>query len=168
MTPDHARLFAFESDFVATLRCIPMAVRLKLDTCGIKLTLRQWSRFSSQDRRELLMTACTSPEEIAAYRETLMDLALARAGEVARPLPPLPLSLWDEAQPSSDTVTAYARTLGLTAPTAPKWRALTALQRFALIKLTRDNHDNINFPAAMAEFGMLTDARTARGVLVVR
>ena len=40
------QLFAFESDFVATLRCVPMAVRFKLDRCGIKLSLRQWSRFS--------------------------------------------------------------------------------------------------------------------------
>lgn len=34
--------FAFESDFVDSLRCIPMVVRYKLDTCGIKLKLPEW------------------------------------------------------------------------------------------------------------------------------
>ncbi len=34
-------MFDFESDFVASLRCIPMCVRFKLDLCEIKLSLRQ-------------------------------------------------------------------------------------------------------------------------------
>ncbi len=36
-------LFQFEADFVASLRCIPIQVRYKLDTCGIKLKLVQES-----------------------------------------------------------------------------------------------------------------------------
>lgn len=38
--------FKFEADFVDTLRCVPMIVRFKLDTVGIKLSLRAWSRFA--------------------------------------------------------------------------------------------------------------------------
>ncbi len=53
------QLFAFENDFVATLRCIPMAVRFKLDRCGIKLTLRQWSRLTHSDRTDLLIKNAT-------------------------------------------------------------------------------------------------------------
>ncbi|HEY1709528.1 MAG TPA: nitrate reductase associated protein [Rhizomicrobium sp.] len=30
----HNQTLAFESEFVATLRCVPMAVRMKLDVCG--------------------------------------------------------------------------------------------------------------------------------------
>ena len=63
-----AQLFEFESDFVASLRCVPMAVRFKLDACGIKLTLRQWSRFTRGDRQDLLMAACEGPAEIEDYR----------------------------------------------------------------------------------------------------
>jgi len=37
-----ADFFEFEADFVDSLRCIPMHVRLKLDTC-IKLKLAQWN-----------------------------------------------------------------------------------------------------------------------------
>jgi hypothetical protein len=38
--------FAFENDFVDTFRCIPMIVRYKLDTCGIKLKLPEWVKLS--------------------------------------------------------------------------------------------------------------------------
>jgi len=34
-----ADFFQFEADFVDSLRCIPMQVRFKLATCGIKLKL---------------------------------------------------------------------------------------------------------------------------------
>jgi hypothetical protein len=37
-------LFVFEGDFVDNLRCIPMQVRYKLDTCSIKLRLSDWNR----------------------------------------------------------------------------------------------------------------------------
>ena len=78
------QLFDFESDFVATLRCVPMAVRFKLDACGIKLTLRQWSRFTRQDRQDLLTAACDSPAEIGAYRAALIALIAVRADTLSR------------------------------------------------------------------------------------
>ncbi len=36
---NHTHLFAFENDSVASLRCIPMAVRLELDRSGVKRSL---------------------------------------------------------------------------------------------------------------------------------
>jgi hypothetical protein len=150
-----AYLFAFESDFVATLRCVPMAVRLKLDRCAIKLSLRQWSRFTRDDRRRLLELACRTPAEIATYRAELVDLIALRAGEPAKPLADLPAPLWEQAEAPPPVVVAFAASLGVAPPTNAKWRVLNELERFALIKLTRDNHDNINFLPAMREFGLL-------------
>jgi hypothetical protein len=147
-------LFAFEQDFVATLRCIPMAVRLKLDVCGIKLSLRQWSRFTEVDRRGLLLAQCSTPAEVAAYREALVALVAVRANEAAKPLVDPPCGQWDDSARVPPGVTAYARSLGLAPPSRDRWRRLTRLQRFALIKLTRDNHDNVNFAPAMQEFGL--------------
>jgi hypothetical protein len=80
------QLFAFESDFVATLRCVPMAVRFKLDHCGIKLTLRQWSRFTPEDRKRLLLAPCDTPREVEAYRSTLTELVALRSGGELRRL----------------------------------------------------------------------------------
>jgi hypothetical protein len=151
-------MFAFESDFVASLRCVPMAVRLKLDLCGIKLFLRQWSRFTREDRYALLMRRCGDSGEIAAYREALTTLIGERTGEIARLLTDAPCGQWDIAERAAAAVTGYAWSLGLSPPSARQWAALSRLQRFALIKLTRDNHDNVNFAPAMREFGLVAEA----------
>lgn len=152
------QMFAFESDFVATLRCVPMAVRLKLDLCGIKLTLRQWSRFTRAERRNRLLAACKARSEISAYRATLTALIARRTGGVASPLAQAPCGQWDVAHRLPVTVADYARSVGLPPPTLRQWASLSRLQRFALIKLTRDNHDNVNFAPAMAEFGLVAQA----------
>lgn len=148
------QLFAFEDDFVATLRCIPMAVRLKLDRSGIKLSLRQWSRFTREDRQELLDLPCGSACEVCAYHDRLVALVALRAKEAARLLPEAPAALWELVGEAPPVVTDYARSVGVPPPTAREWRRLTELQRFVLIKLTRDNHDNVNFVPAMREFGL--------------
>ena len=148
-------MFAFEADFVATLRCVPMAVRFKLDACAIKLTLRQWSRFTRPDRQDLLDRPCETTAEIASYRAALVELIALRTGEVATPLATPPCGAWEDARQTAPVVSAYARSLGLPAPSAAQWARLSRLQRFVLIKLTRDNHDNVNFTPAMAEFGLL-------------
>ncbi len=150
-----AQLFAFEDDFVASLRCIPMAVRLKLDRSGIKLTLRQWSRFTRDDRRDLLDAPCRTAEEVATYRARLVDLVALRAKEEAKPLGELPAPIWESALAPPLVVASFAASVGVTPPSARAWGELSELQRFALIKLTRDNHDNVNFIPAMREFGLV-------------
>jgi len=148
-------LFAFEDDFVATLRCIPMAVRLKLDRSGIKLTLRQWSRFTRDDRHALLAAPCRTGVEMAAYRERLVELVALRAKEEAKPLADPPAPIWESAMATPPVVASFAQSVGVSPPSARAWGELTELQRFALIKLTRDNHDNVNFIPAMREFGLV-------------
>jgi len=148
------QLFAFEDDFVASLRCIPMAVRLKLDRSGVKLSLRQWSRFTREDRQALLELPCGAACEVCAYHDRLVELVALRASEAAKPLPEPSAALWEAVGETPPVVTDYARSVGLAPPTAREWRRLSELQRFALIKLTRDNHDNVNFVPAMREFGL--------------
>ena len=150
-----AQLFAFENDFVASLRCIPMAVRMKLDRCAIKLSLRQWSRFGREDRQHLLERPCRSPAQVDAYRAGLVELVNLRTGEKATPLEVPPLALRESATEVPLVVTTYARSIDVAPPTLADWCTLDELQRYVLIKLTRDSHDNINFIPAMQEFGLL-------------
>ena len=150
----HDHLFAFESEFVTTLRCVPMAVRFKLDRVGIKLTLRQWSRLTAADRRELLSRPCRSPEEQAAYRERLEALVQERTGDVAKPLPTPEPPEWKTTDGPPAAVTAFAEAAGVAPPSREAWRKLARLQRFVLVKLSRDNHDNVNFVPALREFGL--------------
>jgi hypothetical protein len=150
----HAQLFDFESDFVASLRCVPMAVRFKLDRALIKLSLRQWSRFTRDDRQALLMRPCDTPAEIDDYRRLLVDLVAQRAGEPAKPLAEPPVDLWTHTVSTPDEISRYAASIGLRPPTDAQWADLSVLQRFVLAKLTRDNHDNVNFVPALKEFGL--------------
>lgn len=147
-------LFAFESDFVDSLRCIPMAVRFKLDLAEIKLSLRQWSRFTPADRRDLLLLPCVTTAEIKAYRARLIALITDRVGENAKPLPEAVCQLWRQSHATPDIVVRQAAAAGLPRPTDRQWTALSPLKRFALLKLTRAGHDNINFVPAMREFGL--------------
>jgi hypothetical protein len=151
----HNQTFAFESDFVDTLRCIPMAVRMKLDACGIKLTLRQWSLLWTGDRRELLDTPCQTDSEVSSYRARLCAMVDARTGTVASALAPDQQPLWPCSAAPPQQVVDFARDLGLRAPAHEHWRALSSLQRFALGKLSRASHDNVNFVPALREFGLL-------------
>ncbi len=145
-------LFAFEDDFVATLRCIPMAVRFKLDLCGVKLSLRQWSRLSAEDRRELLMTPCDRPAEAETYRRQLTHLIEEKTGGGVKPLPEGSTVPWDQPERTPEAVKVFAASIDVAPPADLAWSGLTPLQRFVLLKLSRDNHDNVNFLPAMAEF----------------
>lgn len=151
----HDHLFAFESDFVATLRCVPMAVRFKLDRVGIKLTLRQWSSFTDAVRRTLLLTPCESPDEQQDYRARLETMVREATGETARALPATDVLIWDETDGPPPAIIAFAETAGVPPPSNADWRRLADLERFVLAKLSRDNHDNVNFVPAMSEFGLL-------------
>jgi hypothetical protein len=125
---------------------------------AIKLSLRQWSRFALADRHELLITPCASPSEIDAYESMVVDLITASSREEPKRLPELPIPLWETVDATPAAVIDFARSLGVAAPWLRDWRELSELQRFTLIKLTRDNHDNVNFLPAMREFG-LTDGK---------
>lgn len=157
-------LFAFENDFVATLRCVPMAVRFKLDRCGIKLTLRQWSRFTTEERRSLLMRPCHTPAEADAYRLHLVALVAARSGSEATPLSAPPEPLWEQGDQTPQAVRDFALGIGVAPPSDPAWSGLTQLQRFTLLKLSRDNHDNVNFVPALREFGLAAELSSDREI----
>jgi hypothetical protein len=155
VTLHHDHLFAFESDFVASLRCVPMAVRFKLDRVGVKLTLRQWSRFTPDDRHELLTRRCDTPQDQIAWRARLVALVQARTGGDAQPLPAPEIPVWEQTDAPAPAVIAFAASVGVPPPSPADWRNLAELQRFVLVKLSRDNHDNVNFIPALREFGYL-------------
>ncbi len=146
--------FAFEADFVASLRCIPMQVRYKLDSCGIKLKLSDWNHMTFAERQTLAELPCNSETEIQSYRNYLQQLILQHTGTTATELPIDPHPVWMQAWKIPDSVQEKAAETGVSI-TARQWAALTPLQRFALIKLSRSGHENKNFPQAMIEFNLL-------------
>ncbi|WP_414752901.1 nitrate reductase associated protein [Anabaena sp. CCY 9910] len=149
-----ADFFKFEADFVDSLRCIPMQVRYKLDTCGIKLKLSDWNQMNQAEREALVELPCTTTAEIQSYQEYIQQLIVNRTGTLPTKLPiesepawldsnTIPISIQDKAQETGVIVTLS------------QWENLSPLQRFALIKLSRSGHENKNFPKAIAEFNIV-------------
>ncbi|HEV7690193.1 MAG TPA: nitrate reductase associated protein [Hyphomonadaceae bacterium] len=152
---DEHRVFGFEADFAQDLRCIPMVVRFKLDRCGIKLSLKQWSRFGRENRAALLIRRCDTAKEAGSYRETLIDLVETCGGGGVAWLAPDPAPVWAEERQVPLPVVEQAARSGIAPPLAGHWARLAPIERFALVKLARSNHDNDNFLPAMREFGLI-------------
>lgn len=149
-----AVFFEFEADFVESLRCIPMQVRYKLDTCGIKLKLSDWNHLNQGERETLAELACDTETEISAYRNYLQNLILERSGTPAKTLSIEPEPAWMDETKVPENLLEKAEEIG-TNITPEQWADLTYLQRFCLIKLSRSGHENENFPKAIAEFNLI-------------
>jgi hypothetical protein len=149
----HSTYFLFEADFVQSLRCIPMQVRFKLDTCGVKLKLAEWNKLSQEERQLLVEQPCTTPDEVQVYRDRLHCLVLQYTGHSAIDLPIETNPAWMDVTTIPTSVHEKAREFGITI-TPKQWANQPPLHRFALIKLSRPSHENHNFLPAIKEFGL--------------
>ncbi len=148
-----AQYFEFESDFVKNMRCIPMQVRYRLDAVGIKLGLKEWFRLSPEERQALAEMPGETNEELQHYREHLAQLIQSRFGSPVRALAIAAHPAWLDEATVANEVERKAAEFGVTM-TREQWAALDSLQRFALIKLCRPSHENMNFLPALTEFGL--------------
>jgi hypothetical protein len=153
MTPSNPVYFQFEADFVESLRCIPMQVRYKLDTCGVKLKLHHWHEFSTEERQQLVSLPCDQGSEVSQYRDYLQSLVVAHTGSQAKELAIDPTPPWADANQIPADVQTKLQEVGATL-SLEQWQQLSPLQRFALIKLSRPSHENRNFLPALQEFGL--------------
>jgi len=131
--------FDFESEFVDSLRCIPMAVRMKLDTCGVKLKLSHWMQLTQPERMVLV------------NRDFLQKLIAEKTGNPPEELAIDPDPAWLDDSQIPDTVREKAREFQIEI-SLEQWQKLPPSQRFALIKLSRPGHENLNFYPALKEF----------------
>jgi hypothetical protein len=145
--------FQFEQDFVESLRCIPMQVRYKLDTCGIKLKLHQWNQFTQVDRAALVTEPCDS-DSVLRYQALVRQMIHDRTGETASELAIDPIPPWLDPATIPTSVQSKALTVGVTLYTQ-EWATLEPIKRFALIKLSRSGHENNNFLPALQEFHLV-------------
>jgi len=144
--------FAFEADFTNDLRCVPMAVRRKLDLAGIKLKLLHWNELSHSERGRLLSWNDT-PDAIEELRNHLLQRTAELKAGPASSLPLPTTEPWQQQQDWPDLVLRSCKQLGLE-PAAGAWSRLNELQRFALVKLSHPGHEHRNLPRALMEFGV--------------
>jgi hypothetical protein len=148
----HRRIFAFEADFSGDLRCIPMAVRRKLDLAGVKLKLTHWHGLSEAERRDLLAWP-DSTDELNALRRWLLNRSADLPQGPARAIDPLRSAAWLQGGAIPDVLLESCRQLGVTLR-AERWSQLDELERFALVKLCHPGHEHRNLPRALEEFDL--------------
>jgi hypothetical protein len=149
--------FRFEEDFVEkNMRCIPMIARFKMDLAGIKLKLAEWVKFRTNERITLALLACDTEQEVREYNSYLRGLIFRYTGAEATPLVVnknpawalnsiVPAEIKDQAEKHHCSVSTT------------QWALLSDLQRFALLKLSKEGHENKNFAKAMREFGLMSE-----------
>jgi len=146
--------FKFEEDFVEdNVRCIPMIVRFKLDACGIKLKLTEWSKMSTEQRIQLADLPCESAVEVAAYGEYLRQLIKSITRQDATDLKVDHNPGWAQLSDIPEILIEKAKELNLSLSLA-QWKNLSTLQRFALMKLSAASHESKNFTKALREFNL--------------
>lgn len=146
-------LFGFEYDFAGELKCIPMLTQLKLERCGIKLSLKQWSRFAFDDRHDLASMPCESPNDREVYTDLVVAL-IERSGDKPSRFHADVNPQWEQEIGPPAQVHNFAVGAGIAPPSPEAWARLSPAQRFVLIKLTRPGGTNTNLPLAMTEFGL--------------
>jgi hypothetical protein len=146
--------FRFEADFVDSLRCIPMQVRHKLDLAGVKLKLSHWNHLSSAARQQLVEAPYATSEEIQSFKALIYRLIEEQGGDRPANLPVDPTPAWEDLTQIPESVQQKARSSDLEI-SLNQWISLSSLQRFALIKLSRSNHENKNFLPALQEFQLV-------------
>jgi hypothetical protein len=120
----------------------------------VKLKLSHWHQFTQSERQALVSLPCTTLEESKAYREFLQNLVREKTGEPAKELLINPNPLWMDASKIPLEVLQKAAELKIEIA-IQDWKKLTPLQRFALIKLSRPSHENLNFLPALKEFNLV-------------
>jgi hypothetical protein len=145
--------FRFEEDFIEdNLRCIPMIVRMKLDTIKIKLPLKTWSRFNERERAQLASDPCDSESDMIKYKMRVLEYAKYYSIEDLGILSAVETG-WNNTEKIPESLMEKFKSFKQQINLA-QWRSLTILQRFALIKLSRPGHESKNFEKALAEFGL--------------
>jgi hypothetical protein len=156
----HRCLFGFEADFAGDLRCLPMAVRRKLDLGGIKLKLVHWHALDERERHQLLAWP-DDADAVGRLRQWLLERSAALPAGPASTLPPAVAADWQQPDALPEVLQAACRQLGHPLNLA-QWRALNELQRFALVKLSHPGHEHRNLPRALVEFGLVRDDFVAK------
>ena len=161
--------FQFEAEFYPTMSRIPTHLRMKLDVTGIKVSLKDWSAFSVEERWALCNLPVETEEERNRFSSALDMLMLRYKGEEA-PRIPLPTDLpWEDQSrvPSSvlikqgkqgkqirqDKLDNPDKNEAEEGPVSlEEWARWSPCRRYALLKLSITRNEPEKFYDALREF----------------
>lgn len=150
-------LFDFEQNGGYPLRRIPMIMRMKLDICGLRISLAAWQALRRDEREALVAMPFASDEEREAFRARLIAMLAPYGDDPEKAVEQVdidPSPAWQQEKAVPQDVIDTLNALSLPAITQAQWASLSVLQRFALSKLTRPGHKNAKLLPALREFGL--------------
>jgi len=146
--------FEFEGDIHASLDCVPLSVRRKLDLAGLKISLSGWQQLAREERLTLCHLPVDQREDLDIYRE-VMSAFCGRRGIALKPLPAAP----GDASPwNCDDLPAAVRVRAASVGSSldgEGWSRLDEESRYALVKLVDPSRNPDKFRAALVELGFL-------------
>ncbi len=145
--------FEFEGDVHASLECVPLTVRRKLDLAGLKISLVGWQTLSRAERLALCHLPVDDADEVTVYREVYQGFA-DRAGVPLKPLAEGAMTdrPWNVNTPPP-AVREKAALLGHDVDLS-RWADLDEESRYALFKLSDPKKDPRKLRAALDELAM--------------
>jgi len=145
------RRFAFEGDIHASLACVPLVVRRKLDLAGLKISLAGWQTLPRHERLALCHLPADTGEDVAVYAEVLRGCS-ARAGVPLSPLPGAPVSSGDWSAPA--VIERVRARLGPGAIDEAAVARLGEEERYALYKLAEPRREPEKLVLLARELGL--------------
>ena len=143
--------YRFESEIYPGLSLIPLHVRMKLDSTGVKISLKAWLAFSLEEREVLCHLPVETEEEKNAFIGFLDFLSRRYFGEQAALVPPITEPPWEDPGRVPDPVEARSKETGK-AVTREEWSRWDRCQRYALFKLAVSQNEPEQFYQALEEF----------------
>jgi hypothetical protein len=144
------RQFKFEQEVYATLSCVPMAARRKLDRVGLKISLSQWQQLGRGER----LAICHLPAGLAEEREAIelfvREAVNHRCGTAVKELPPATRESAEPPLAPTAQLIEHARAAGV-ALGQGEWDRLDPDERYALMKLGGGTEASHNLKAALRE-----------------
>jgi hypothetical protein len=144
------RKFKFEQEVYATLSCVPMATRRKLDRVGLKISLSQWQQLGRGERLAICHLPTELPEEREAIRLLLEEAVRNRCGAAVKELPTAARESAEPPASPTPPLVERARAVGV-ALGQREWDRLDPDERYALMKLGGGADASHNLMAALKE-----------------
>ena len=143
--------YRFESEVYKSLDRIPLDVRMKLDRTGGKISLKDWSAYSLQERWALCDLPVEAEEGGGDFISYLLVLVRKYKGEELELVSPPFNPPWEDSGRVPPAV--LERSKGLGKSVSPmEWGQWDPFQRYALYKLSVSINVPEQFREALKEF----------------
>ncbi|HYL60535.1 MAG TPA: nitrate reductase associated protein [Candidatus Acidoferrales bacterium] len=154
------RRFKFEDEMHESLRCVPMAVRRKLDRVGLKVGLEQWKSLDRGERLAICHLPTDAADECDALATFIREAMMRRFGVEPKQLSEAQRASAEPPAAPPPRLVAHAAQLGFDVVGA--WSRLDSDERFALMKMGDAATPSHNLGAALREFQVPACAGQAR------